>query len=251
MGEGFPTKNVITGVHMACIADVETIVAYAFTQKNLLQMALTHSSWANENGTMNHNERQEFLGDAVLELCVSWELFTRFPAAREGDMTRLRSRLVSTTALADLARDLGLEQCLLLGKGEESQGGRHRDTLLSDALEAILGAVFEDGGFAAAQQVVQHIFRGRWPTTVEHTPQKDFKTRLQEIIQSTYKDRPVYALLETRGPEHAKEFLVRLHLPDGQLFTASGPSLKRAEQEAARTALHACQAAASAPDSIS
>lgn len=220
---------------------VEKILAYTFRQDNLLHMALTHSSWANENGTLNHNERQEFLGDAVLELCVSWELFSRFPAAREGDMTRLRSRLVSTTALAELARDMGLEQCLLLGKGEEIQGGRHRDTLLSDALEAVLGAVFEDGGFEAARQVVQHIFADRWPSTVAHTPHKDCKTRLQEIVQSTYKDRPLYVLLETRGPEHAKEFLVRLELPSGQVFTANGPSLKRAEQEAARMALQACQ----------
>ncbi|MEG2172698.1 MAG: ribonuclease III [Desulfovibrionaceae bacterium] len=234
---------------MAINSTVEDILAYTFTQQNLLQTALTHSSWANENGTLNHNERQEFLGDAVLELCVSWELFTRFPAAREGSMTRLRSRLVSTTALADLARDLGLEQCLLLGKGEESQGGRHRDTLLSDALEAVLGAVFEDGGFSAAQQVVRHIFSGRWPTSVEHTPHKDFKTQLQEIMQCAYKDRPVYVLLETRGPEHAKEFFVRLTLPNAQVFTASGPSLKRAEQEAAHTALNACQPDRSTVDS--
>lgn len=231
----------ILGGKMGMIMDVETILAYKFSQPDLLQMALTHSSWANENGSLNHNERQEFLGDAVLELCVSWELFTRFPGAREGDMTRLRSRLVSTTALAALARDLGLEQCLMLGKGEESQGGRHRDTLLSDALEAVLGAVFEDGGFVAARQVVQHIFRERWPTTLEHNPHKDFKTRLQEVVQCVYKDRPVYTLLETRGPEHAKEFLVRLDLPGGQVFSASGPSLKRAEQEAARSALQECQ----------
>lgn len=231
---------------MGNIQAVEKILAYTFRQQDLLHLALTHSSWANENGTLNHNERQEFLGDAVLELCVSWELFSRFPAAREGAMTRLRSRLVSTTALAKLARDLGLEQCLLLGKGEEIQGGRHRDTLLSDALEAVLGAVFEDGGFEAARQVVRHIFADRWPSTVEHAPHKDCKSRLQEIVQSTYKDRPLYVLLEAKGPEHAKEFLVRLELPGGQVFTASGPSLKRAEQEAAHMALQACQTDASA-----
>lgn len=229
------------GVTMVNKTDVEEIIAYAFAQEHLLQSALTHSSWANEHGTLNHNERQEFLGDAVLELCVSWELFARFPTAREGDMTRLRSRLVSTTALADLAREMGLEQCLLLGRGEESQGGRHRDALLSDALEAVLGAVFEDGGFAAARQVVGHIFRDRWPTTLECTPHKDYKTRLQEIMQCTFKDRPMYVLLATQGPEHAKEFLVRLTLPNGQQFNASGPSLKRAEQEAACIALQACQ----------
>lgn len=248
--EDYRKIHFIMGVNMFNKTAVENIFAYTFTQENLLQLALTHSSWANENSSPNHNERQEFLGDAVLELCVSWELFSRFPAAREGDMTRLRSRLVSTTALADLAREMGLEQCLLLGKGEESQGGRHRDTLLSDAVEAVLGAVFEDGGFSAAQQVVRHVFRERWPTSLECTPHKDYKTRLQEIMQYTFKDRPIYVLLATQGPEHAKEFLVRLDLPNGQHFTASGPSLKRAEQEAARKALQTCQDSSPVPETI-
>lgn len=228
---------------MKNFADLENTLGYTFGNPALLRTALTHSSWANENGgTAAHNERQEFLGDAVLELCVSWELFTRFSQAREGDLTRMRSRLVSTGALAELARELGLERSLLLGRGEESQGGRDRDTLLSDALEAVLAAVFEDGGHAAACRVVGHIFRNRWPQAVERTPGKDFKTRLQEATQRTHKDRPVYVLVGSHGPEHAKCFEVRLDLPDGTSFTASGPSLKRAEQEAARVALEYCLA---------
>lgn len=227
---------------------IEDILSYSFSDEALLRVALTHSSWANENGSIEHNERQEFLGDAVLELCVSSELFCMFPTAREGDLTRLRSLLVSTTALADLARDLGLEQSLLLGKGEENQGGRHRDTLLSDALEAVLGAVFEDGGFDAARRVVRHIFCDRWPETLLYTPSKDFKTRLQELVQRTCKNRPVYVLVESHGPEHAKLFTVRLDLPNGASFTANGPSLKRAEQEAAHVALRACQADISTPE---
>lgn len=228
---------------MRDISTIEAALGYVFQRQELLRTAITHSSWANEsNSGISHNERLEFLGDAVLELCISWELFTRFPDAREGDMTRLRSRLVSTRALAELAHELGLERCLKLGRGEESQGGRTRDTLLSDALEAVLGAVFEDGGHEAASAVVNHIFQSRWPQGLEHTPVKDFKTRLQEATQRTHKDRPIYALVGSHGPEHAKCFEVRLELPDGHTFTAQGPSLKRAEQEAARLALEFCLA---------
>ena len=228
---------------MSAREDLEKTLDYRFRQPELLHTALTHSSWANEcGGTCEHNERLEFLGDAVLELCVSWELFTRFPEAREGDLTRLRSQLVSAGALADLAREWGLDRALKLGRGEESQGGRQRDTVLSDALEAVLGAVFADGGHRAACAVVSHIFQNRWPETVIVNPAKDFKTRLQECTQRTHRDRPVYVLVGSHGPEHAKVFEVRLHLPDGHTFTATGASLKRAEQEAAHMALAFCQA---------
>lgn len=223
--------------------NIEAAFGYVFRRPELLRTAITHSSWANENGGgASHNERQEFLGDAVLELCVSWKLFSLFPLAREGELTRLRSRLVSTAALAELAHELGLEHSLKLGKGEENQGGRHRDTLLSDALEAVLGAVFEDGGYDAARRTVDHIFRHRWPETLDYTPNKDFKTQLQEVTQRIYKNRPVYVLVDSHGPEHAKEFVVRLDLPNGRSFTTNGPSLKRAEQDAARLALEACRA---------
>ncbi len=219
--------------------DIEAIIGHKFTDKSLLDSALTHSSWANENEGVTHNERQEFLGDAVLELCVSSFLFSVFPDAREGDLTRMRSRLVSTSSLAGLARGLGLECRLRLGKGEESQGGRQRDAILADALEAVLGAVFEDGGFAAAFGVVERLFKDIWPKDVVPWRGKDFKTRLQEEIQRVYKDRPLYTLIGSHGPEHAKVFEVRLNLPDGTELIARGPSLKRAEQEAARMALEA------------
>ncbi|WP_288908413.1 ribonuclease III domain-containing protein, partial [uncultured Desulfovibrio sp.] len=132
--------------------DPRTLLGHVFARPELLERALTHSSWANEYGAgPEHNERQEFLGDAVLELCVSWELYRRFPDAREGQLTRLRARLVSTTSLAERARALGLDQCIKLGRGEESQGGRERDAVLSDALEAVLAAIYEDGGEGAAK----------------------------------------------------------------------------------------------------
>ena len=126
-------------------------LGHDFARADLLRLALTHSSWANEHGAgQEHNERLEFLGDAVLELCVSQKLFSSIPGAREGELTRLRSELVSTESLAQRAREQGLDKRLLLGRGEERQGGRERDTVLSDLFEAVLGAIFADGGFAAA-----------------------------------------------------------------------------------------------------
>lgn len=225
-------------------AVLEERLDHVFARPELLDLALTHSSWANEcGGGQRHNERQEFLGDAVLELCVSWELFRRFPKAREGELTKLRARLVSTVSLAERARQLGLDGLLKLGRGEERQGGRDRDSVLSDVLEAVLAAVYEDGGFAAAQKAVARIFEQHWPQTAGQTQRKDCKTRLQEMAQQLFKDRPVYALLASRGPEHAKIFEVSLHLPDGREFMASGTSCKKAEQEAARLALLALEAA--------
>ncbi len=219
-------------------ANLEAKLKYKFNNVELLHRALTHSSFANENKDLVfHNERQEFLGDAVLEVCVSWELFSKFPNAREGHLTKLRSNLVSSKTLAELARELDIDQNLNLGRGEESQGGRKRDSVLSDALEAVLGAVFEDGGYKAAHKVIAHIFHSRWPLQLEQSQAKDYKTRLQETTQNLHKDRPIYVLLGSHGPEHAKSFNVRLTLPCGREFFASGPSLKRAEQEAARMAL--------------
>jgi len=135
---------------------LQEAISYRFGQVKLLRLALTHSSYANEQGCV-HNERLEFLGDAVLELAVSQELFRRFPEAPEGVLTKMRAKLVSMPSLAGLARSTGLETCVMLGRGEESQGGRGRDSLQSDALEALLGAVFLDGGFAAASRVAPHI----------------------------------------------------------------------------------------------
>ena len=218
--------------------DLEQGLGYVFRDADMLVAALTHSSFANEAaGGGRHNERLEFLGDAVLSLCVSSELFARFPGAQEGELTRLRSRLVNASFLAALARGLGLDRHLRLGRGEENQGGRARDALLGDALEALLGAVYEDGGFASAREVVRRLFAEHWTRTPAGESEKDCKTQLQEIIQQRYRERPTYTLLAGRGPEHAKLFEVRLLLPDGRSFSGEGHSLKRAEQEAARNAL--------------
>lgn len=218
--------------------NIEEKIGYTFADKNLLTCALTHSSYANEHGgDAEHNERLEFLGDAVLELCVSTELFTMFQDAREGDLTRMRAKVVSQPFLTDLAREYGLDAALLLGRGEEGQGGRERPSLLSDAFEALLGAVYLDGGFAAAGAVVRSVFAGKWPAKKKGGPAKDCKSLLQEVTQQRYKERPVYTLVGSSGPEHAKVFTVRVTLPDNLEFTSDGPSLKRAEQLVAALAL--------------
>ena len=215
---------------------LQEAISYRFGQVKLLALALTHSSYANEQGC-DHNERLEFLGDAVLELAVSEELFNRFPEAPEGALTKLRAKLVSMPSLAEMAKTLGLESYIYLGKGEESQGGRERDSLLSDAFEALLGAVFLDSGYPAARDVVLGLFTPRWPNEVEPPKIRDFKSRLQELTQRDHKTRPIYRLMGSFGPEHEKLFEVEVALPDGRTVLAKGSSVKKAEQAAARTAL--------------
>ncbi len=218
--------------------DLQKKLGHWFKSAEMLELALTHSSWANDlKKGDNHNERLEFLGDAVLELCVSSELFQRFPKAREGDLTRLRSHLVNTSFLADLARKIGLPSLIKLGRGEDRQGGRGRDTVLSDALEAVLASVYLDGGFIAARQTVKILYNGLWPESFEQKKEQDNKTRLQEISQSLFQALPVYNLESASGPSHARVFNVSLRLPDGTIYQASDSSLKRAEQKAAGIAL--------------
>ncbi|MFZ5427951.1 MAG: ribonuclease III [Thermodesulfobacteriota bacterium] len=218
------------------LESLQESISYRFGQVKLLATALTHSSYANEQGS-SHNERLEFLGDAVLELAVSEELYKRFPEAPEGALTKLRAKLVSMPSLARMARELRLETYIQLGKGEESQGGRDRDSLLSDAFEALLGAVFEDGGFEAARGVVRKVFASLWPERIEEPKARDFKSRLQEFTQREHKSRPIYRLLGSSGPEHEKLFDVELALPDGRVVLSKGTSVKKAEQAAARQAL--------------
>ncbi len=219
---------------------LEEVLDYRFKNLALLERALTHSSYANETGgKVIHNERQEFLGDAVVELCVSWELYRRFPATREGDMTRIRSDLVNTTSLAQRARETGLDKMILLGRGEEGQGGRSRDTVLSDVFEAVMAAVYEDGGYEVCQHVIGRLFKDLWPADPSEGRKKlDYKSRLQECVQHKFAGaRPVYSEISSEGPSHARTFTVHVCLPDGTTFEGSGTSCKRAEQSAAEKAL--------------
>ena len=195
------------------LEDLEKGLGYRFADTNVLLTALTHSSWANEHGG-THNERLEFLGDAVLELAVSSRLFALHPEAREGELTRMRSALVNESTLADVARALRLDERLRLARGEENQGGRQRDALLSDAMEAVLGGVYLDGGFQEALKVVDRLYAPLWPTAPGRIKRKDFKTRLQEVTQRISRGLPVYMQEDASGPEHARIFSVRVELPD-------------------------------------
>jgi ribonuclease III len=221
-------------------ATLEEALGHTFDHPDLLRTALTHSSFANERGeTAGHNERLEFLGDAVLELCVSETLFARFPEAPEGELTLLRSQLVNEASLAEAARRLSLNVHVLLGKGEENQGGRERPALLSDVFEAVLGALFLDGGYEVARSCIARVFQPVWPAKPAAPKAKDFKSRLQEYTQRVHKARPVYTLLGSSGPEHDKNFEVLVSLPGGREITATEKSLKKAEQLAAKLALAA------------
>lgn len=215
---------------------LQTEIHYEFKQVKLLIQALTHSSHANEHGG-EHNERLEFLGDAVLELVISNALFQKYPQAQEGHLTKMRSSLVSENALALLAKRIDLGGYLLLGKGEEIQGGREKNSVLSDAVEAILGAVFLDGGIEAAQASVNFLFNDHWPVPPETFRPRDHKSMLQEATQRIWKARPTYALKCSHGPEHAKVYCVVLSLPDATQIEWEDRSLRKAEQGAAAKAL--------------
>ena len=215
---------------------IERATGHRFANRSYLRNALSHSSFANENGC-DSNERLEFLGDAVLELCVSDELFRRFPHAREGELTSLRSSLVNSATLAQKARSIGLADALLLGKGEECQGGRQKQSVLEDVFEAFLGAVYLDAGFESARKALYTIFKDIWPCNMNIAPKKDAKTRLQEISLQCLGGLPVYRRVGSSGPEHAKVFRISLLLPDGREFLASGSSNRKAEHAAAGIAL--------------
>jgi len=223
-------------VNISCL---EASIHYRFSQVKHAETALTHSSYANESGGGDHNERLEYLGDAVLELCISEEGFKRYPDAPEGILTRIRSDLVKEESLAVIARGISLHEYILLGKGEERQGGRDRDALLADALEALFGAIFLDAGFNRAREVILAMFETRWPKKPMLPVRKDYKSRLQEVTQRLFQDRPLYVLTGTRGPEHQKIFDVEVTIPDGRTFDGSGSGVRRAEQHAASRALEA------------
>jgi len=219
------------------LGDLAQRLDHRFRNLALLDQALRHSSYAHDNpGSGPSNERLEFLGDAVLALTVSALLLARFPESSEGELSRGRASLVNARRLAALARELDLGAYLLLGRGEEQQSGREKPSLLADALEAVLAAVFLDGGLQAADALTR-----RWFTPLvaglAESPWQDFKTRLQELTQARHQGSPTYLLLSESGPSHARHFLVEVRLGDHSLAQGQGRTKKQAEQLAAREAL--------------
>lgn len=210
-------------------------LGYRFADPDLLQLALRHRSWCAENGNVASNERLEFLGDAVLGLVVTDHLFRSAPATSEGVLARRRSELVSATALASVARTVGLGDALWLGKGEEATGGRNKTSILADAMEGVLGAVYLDGGMAAATAVVLRLLDERITGVVAGDVASDHKSRLQELAAQRFGELPRYELTEA-GPEHAKEFAAVVRLDGRVRGSGSGRTKKEAEQAAAREA---------------
>ena len=214
---------------------LEERLGYRFKDSSLLQEALTHKSFANEQkgGSQSDNERLEFLGDAVLDLVISDILFIEYPSKREGELSKKRASLVREEALAPLAKEVGIGDFLQLGKGEERSGGREKDSLLADALESIIAAVYLDAGFADAQKMVKRLFS---PLIASSPLVIDFKSEVQELCQKQGLGVPTYRTVSEEGPDHDKRFEVSLSLNGKTLASAHGRSIKEAEQAAAKLA---------------
>ncbi|NIS60697.1 MAG: ribonuclease III [Proteobacteria bacterium] len=212
-------------------------ISYQFNDLDLLNVALTHRSYTNERSgtTYQDNERLEFLGDSVLNVIISHLIMESFPHFREGQLTRLRASLVNQKSLARVSKNLGINQYLLLGKGESRRGGREKSSLVSDAYEALIGAVYLDGGFEKAFRVVEKQFIPLLDRGL--TDDGDFKTEVQQISQRLFGCSPRYRLSDVSGPEHDKTFGAEIFI-DGRLYGyGSGKNKKEAQQKAAQEAL--------------
>lgn len=218
---------------------LEKKIGHVFASPELLAHALTHSSYVNESAekTSFSNERLEFFGDAVLGLVVTEELFHAFPDSPEGKLSIIKSRLVSGSRLAAYARSLGLGACLLLGKGEERLGGREKESILSSAFEAVVAAVYIDGGIEAARSFIKQVFGRDLKESGAGAEQLDYKSRLQKLTQKKYGMMPTYVVTATAGPDHRKQFRVEARIGDMLASSATGKSKKEAEQGAARCLL--------------
>ncbi|MEY4705818.1 MAG: Ribonuclease 3 [Nitrospirota bacterium] len=221
---------------------LQSSLNYRFKALALLEEALTHSSHVNEQKSvlLPHNERLEFLGDAVLSLVMSEYLASALPQSSEGALSKLKAKLVSEGSLAQVARRLRLGECLKLGRGEDRSRGREKDSLLADALEAVLAAVHLDGGFDASRTVTRHIFAEELTNVAAQQEQPgagDYKTQFQEWCQKRYDTLPRYATIRETGPDHQKLFEVELSVQGEVVGMGAGRSKKEAEQQAAKQAL--------------
>jgi ribonuclease-3 len=214
------------------------LLGYFFQNQRLMEEAFCHSSFANESGDPDHenNERLEFLGDAVLDLAISHVLMERFDDAREGDLSKYRARVVNERGLCQVARGLCLGDYILLGKGEEITGGREKPSILANTMEALLGAIYLDGGFSAAKEIIARLFLPLVDKIERGRGAGDSKSRLQEYTQDHFKTRPEYLLISESGPAHDKTFVVAISLNNKIMAEGEGKSKKVAEQKAAREA---------------
>lgn len=217
--------------------ELEKGLGYVFRDKSLLENALTHSSYANERRAsgMQDNERLEFLGDSVLGFVVADALFHQFTGRREGDLTKIRADLVCEKNLAYAASKIHLGDFLLLGRGEDANGGRKRDSIVSDAMESVIAAAYLDGGFSAAKGIIERLILSDF--SVDDLRNSDYKTELQELVQQKKNQNLHYVLVGETGPDHNKKFDVEVILNGKIVGCGTGSSKKRAEQAAAKSAM--------------
>lgn len=219
--------------------ELEKILGYSFKNKEYLQRALTHSSYNREKNTKHmDNERLEFIGDGFLDAIVGLELFNRMKDVTEGRLTKTRALIVCEKALADVAREIGLGQFLYMGHGEEAAGGRRKDSILADGMEAVIGAVFLDGGYDKTSRMVVRFFNGTIEKAIAGEIFQDYKSEVQEVLQSRGKPvNIVYVIDKEEGPAHDKTFFVHMEC-DGMVYgSGSGKNKKEAEQNAAKETL--------------
>lgn len=217
---------------------IQSILDYRFKNSDLLEQALTHRSYSQ----INNNERLEFLGDSVLSLVISENIYQRESGADEGELSRLRSSLVKEEALARVARDIGLGDFIYLGGGELKSGGFRRSSILSDALEAIIGAIYLDSGFAPAKNTILHLYQDYLLNLPDIDSLKDSKTQLQEYLQSKQLDLPDYVVIQTTGKSHDQIFTVSCNIESLKMhFNGTGSSRKKAEQNSAKKTLDQIQ----------
>jgi len=224
---------------LADLAALQEILGVSFEDSSLLEQALIHSSYINENPdlALTSNERLEFLGDAVLGLIIAEKLYHDLPSLTEGEMTKLRAALVRGDTLARAARAVGLGDYLYLGKGEEASGGRHKPANLAGGLEAVIAAIFLDQGSAVAENFILRLFNEELEKAISQGGGADYKSQLQELIQAKEQQTPAYYVVEAKGPDHDRRFTVEVRVGDTVLGRGTGKSKKAAETEAARSAL--------------
>lgn len=218
------------------IDKLEETIGYKFKDAELVQTALTHSSYANEHRNTRNNERLEFLGDAVLSIVVSERLFSLYKNKKEGDLTKLRASLVCEEALAGFAHKIDLGSYMRFGKGEKASGGDSRPSIIADCFEALIAAIFLDGGMEEARKFILGFVNEELNNT-KTKPVTDYKTTLQEIVQQGGEEKLEYVLAGESGPDHNKHFVVEVYINSNMVGRGGGKSKKEAEQQAAREAL--------------
>ena len=224
---------------MSELADLQDTLNIVFKDPTLLKQALVHRSYLHENPDFDlpSNERLEFLGDSLLSFVIAEKLFEDFPEISEGGMTKMRAALVRTETLARLARSLGLGNYLYLGRGEETSGGRTKQSILAGVFEAVIGAILIDHGFNACKDFILRLFTDEIGKAAEDRLIADYKSQLQEITQARHHTAPIYQTIKEDGPDHAKEFTVEVTVDGRMIAIGRGKSKRQAETEAAQTAL--------------